>query len=156
MNNPHKTAMIAGFLMLLAGCNNVGASCRSCIGHDVSKPVAVKDVAKIKIITGDTLLPKSATNVYFSEECGIDCSQQIRFDMPSAEARIFAEKLAGTALVAIKNASLSAAGANSKLTWWPAKIEKAMSASNEEANPVRAFVVPNGDKATVYIHSFSM
>ncbi len=156
MKSHQKAIVIISGVILLSACSNVISSCRSCIDHDESKPVKATDLAKIKIIRGDTMLPQSARNVYFFEECGIDCAQKIRFDMPPAEASVFAQKLAGAPLAPVENGSLSPTDPDTKLAWWPVKMEKGMSVSSTQADALYIFVAPNGANATVYIHNFSM
>jgi hypothetical protein len=73
---------------LLAACgpfgDPIGDICFSCVGSVGNAPLAATDTMRVRLIHGGTL-PASATNVYYTEQCGIDCIQWVRFDIPEGE-----------------------------------------------------------------------
>jgi hypothetical protein len=84
--------------LLLSGCDimgpidPIGDICFNCVDAPANAPLAQADAARLRLIHGGTL-PAGARNVYYAEECGIDCIQWIRFDVPAAAWETLLERL---------------------------------------------------------------
>lgn len=155
-------------MLLLAGCSDDFVSvCHSCLKGDPAAPVSKSEIAKIGLVYSGRTLPPSATNIYYAEECGIDCQQWIRFDAPNADARAFANSLLLTPL-APGDAQAGVPPLPSKpFGWWPEvfptshltgtnDVSTAKYGKNEKGQPLTVILQPGTPNARVWIYAFSM
>ncbi len=85
----------------LAACGSSGDSqpleagreaCYNCIATPASEALTPSQVASLRLIHGGGL-PIGVSSVYYAEQCGIDCLQQIRFDTTERDAVALATRL---------------------------------------------------------------
>ena len=67
-------------------------SCYSCIDAPSDRPIPAALQSKVRLIHGGHL-PEEAQQVFYSEMCGIDCHQQLRFDASTAVVEGFVQRL---------------------------------------------------------------
>jgi hypothetical protein len=79
-----RLAALLPAALLAVACDPIGDVCFNCGDSGSNAPLASADAARLRLIHGGTL-PAGASNVYYTEQCGIDCIQWIRFDIPAAE-----------------------------------------------------------------------
>ena len=149
--------------LTLSACDTEFISvCYSCLESDPAEQISEADIKKIEVIGNGTKLPANARNVYYYEECGIDCIQHIRFDLPTEEAIAYAELV--RPLVKGQAVGLNWPEAQApQLSWWldTAKLIGAIfhsrsSASIENDPFIDIMIESKGDKATVYLKSWNM
>ena len=148
--------------MALVGCDDFLSACYSCLEGDPSKQVAPEEISKIGIIATGANVPDGAKNVYYFEQCGIDCTQYIRFDLPKEQAFAYAKSIRKPSdkpfemdMFPIIN------GVN--LEWWIENDEGvsdviySLGDTNIPNDPyLDIAVLPHGKSARVYIHSWNM
>jgi hypothetical protein len=88
--------MVSAAAPLFASCDPIGDICFNCMEATANAPMPQVDAARLRLIHGGTL-PARATNVYYAEQCGIDCIQWIRFDLPDAGWDEFAVQMRDSA-----------------------------------------------------------
>ena len=93
--------------------------CRACLDPCAGQPIDPKNRAKITLIYTRLLLPTSARSVFYHEECGVDCTQWIRFDAPRADAIDFARRASAGPLHPGTD-HLPIAGDDP--VWWPGRF----------------------------------
>jgi hypothetical protein len=157
--------------LLLTGCNDEPFLdfCQSCLKGDPAQLVPKAEVAKIGLVYSGTKLPRSAMNVYYHEQCGIDCQQWIRFDAPPADARAFANGQLLTPLA--KTASSPKApqflAPSKPMPWWPKSFPATAETSTNDINqanysdgakgkPMTIILQSGTPYARVWVYAFSM
>jgi hypothetical protein len=155
-------------MLLLAGCDaDVISVCHSCLKGDPAAPVAKAELAKIGLVYSGRRLPPSATNIYYAEECGIDCQQWIRFDAPMADARAFATSLLLTPPAKTDAKEPPFLSPSKPLAWWPTNLPAdAMVSTNhistakygkyEKGQPLTIILQPGAPSARVWIYAYTM
>jgi hypothetical protein len=156
--------------LLLAGCGDPLDFCQVCLKGDPALAVPQADVAKIGLVYSGQTLPRSATNVYYHEEGGIDQQQWIRFDAPIADARAFADSLllAPLAKPAPQPQQSSQFLMPGKpIPWWPKAFPTNIETGTNDINdanykdgakgkPMTIILQPGMPNARVWIYAFSM
>lgn len=159
---PAEKAVLVGILALsalfLGSCVDV---CRSCLDSDPDRPVPAEELHKITIISGNQQLPDEAINIYFDEVCGIDCSQIIRFDLPTAKAETLMQGIARYPLTTIlqENQHTMLSAANLPRRWWLKREivgAKGVMDDHNEGRLIRFLLEPKGSTTRVYLNSYSM
>jgi hypothetical protein len=145
-------------ILLLASCGDPFLSvCHSCVKGDPAQPVSATEAAKIGLVYSGKRLPKSASNIYYAEECGIDCAQWIRFDVPIADARAFANGLLDVPIGTNKAPLADITGV--PLKWWTSVTRgTAEQGGNEigaKGQPIQIWLKPQGATATVWVFAFT-
>ena len=88
-----RTSSWMAAVMLLTACEIPSIdSCYSCIDAPTDRAIPAPLQAKVRLIHGGGL-PTEAHQVFYFEECGIDCRQQLRFDAPSTVAEAFVHRM---------------------------------------------------------------
>jgi hypothetical protein len=165
-----RTSVGLAVALLLAGCSDPLDFCQSCLKGDPALAVPKGDIAKIGLVYSGQKLPPSATNVYYHEECGIDCQQWIRFDAPVTDARAFANSLllAPLAKPAPQPPQSSQFLLPTKpLQWWPKAFPDGVETGTNDINdanykdgakgkPMTIILQPGSPNARVWIYAFSM
>jgi hypothetical protein len=163
-----KLAVLA-MALLFTGCSDPLDFCQSCLKGDSARVVPAGDVAKIGLVYSGQKLPPSATNVYYHEECGIDCQQWVRFDAPIADARDFADSLLLAPLKAMPQTPQSSQflTPSKPMPWWPKAFAAGVETSTNDINdanykdgqkgkPMTVILQPGSPNARVWIYAFSM
>ncbi len=152
----------------LAGCDGLFKICRTCLEGDIDQPVPSADVSMIKVIFGNQPLPNTARNIYYAEGCGIDCSEILRFDLPSSIAEGVMLGMAGQPLRPLSDweqqelirrwRGLGPDGPAHIPHWWiHAEVAEARGVSAvPNAETYLSFLLePRGDLTRVYLASLS-
>jgi hypothetical protein len=78
-----RLAALLAATALLSGCDPVGDACFNCVNAPADAPIGAEQAVQLRLIHGGTL-PAGARDVYYAEQCGIDCIQWIRFEIAEA------------------------------------------------------------------------
>jgi len=149
---------LISIIFMLSACDPIDV-CSACIKSNPASPVAPADYGKIRFNHGNILLPESAHQVFYFEECGIDCRFFSKFRMPYKEAVKFADSIRESEK--ISNFGGFEQRPNNKITWWPQKLPgNAIGSSgdiNIEGDPyIDIAVVQEEQFATVFVYSWTM
>lgn len=154
--------------LLLAGCSDQFEFCQVCPKGNPALAVPRSEVAKITMVYSGQRLPPSATNVYYYEQCGIDCQQWFRFDAPNAAARAFTDSLLLAPLAKAKLPQDNQFLPPSKpMPWWPIRFPDGVETSTNDINdanykdgtkgkPMTIILQPGSPNARVWMYAFSM
>lgn len=159
---PAAKAVLVGIMALSAlFLGSCGGVCRSCLDSDPDRQVPAAELHKITIIFGNQRLPDESINIYFDEVCGIDCSQIIRFDLPTEKAETLMQGIVRYPLTTVlqENQRAMLPVANLPRRWWlQREIVGAKGVMDDvgEGRLIRFLLEPKGPMTRVYLNSYSM
>ena len=144
---------------LLMACDPIDV-CSACIESNPADPVAAADYSKIRFNYGKIPLPDGAEQVYYHEECGIDCVMFSKFRLPIKEAVDFAQSIRKPEKAGSLD-RLPAPPSDIELGWWPENLPATATGSKRnssvEGDPyVNVAVVKKGQFADVFVYSWTM
>ncbi|MEN3746351.1 hypothetical protein TPR58_04165 [Sphingomonas sp. HF-S3] len=144
--------LLIAALLGLGGC---GEACRTCLASSPRNPVATAELEKIRLFDGERL-PGSARDVYYHEECSVDCTYWLRFTVPDADARSFAARFHARPRKGYDPMPESGGGNEGPgFAWWPDKFPDGFEGDEVERDAARtsALVIARDDKgnATVWV-----
>ena len=139
---------------LLTACDGLGIdSCYSCIDAPSDRPIPAALQSKVRLIHGGHL-PEEAQQVFYSETCGIDCQQRLRFDAPTAVVEGFVQRL----LPQATRQSAARTGPIEGHSWWVAQRvagAQVRQSGSEQPWPLTIVTLPIGNGQTrVWLSAF--
>lgn len=151
---------LAAAILLVAACTDPGASCYNCLDHDPDAALPV-DAPPVRIIATGRTLPEQASNVYYFEQCAIDCVQMVRFDLPADLVDRALTEIAAKQATRIAPEEVAGLFTSppSRPKWWVAPdLSNSAGYAVEAANgwPLTYVLSPQGLRTRVFLMSNSM
>jgi hypothetical protein len=155
-----RRALAAIAALLLTGCD-AAQICDACLNADTNKRVSPQLYHKIGFAYGTTPVPPNARNLYYHEQCGIDCQYYAMFELPDADATKFAETIRPLKSSPQDCWESEKAIDSPKINWWPPKLTKNARMSCGDINVkndryVDVALEKNGTNTKLYVYSWTM